>query len=275
MGWTRRLNWSVVLGGVLCALILLSAVLAPLLTTYGVNEPDLAVVSSPPGEEGHLLGTDAIGRDLLTRIMYGGRISLVVAGVGMLGSMSVGILTGLLAAFGGRWVELAMLRLIDVQLAFPYVLLAIAITSAVKPSISVLILLMVLAGWAAAARVVRSVAVQQASRDYVKAATVVGASRFRIATKYVFPSIVPAILVLAPLQMAAMIVFESTLSFLGMGIQPPTPSWGGIMLEGKDYMASAWWLVTLPGVAIFLTALGLILVAEGLQTKLETSVDEL
>ena len=133
--------------------------------------------------------------------------------------------------------EVTVLRLIDVQLAFPYILLAIAITSAVEPSVPLLILLMALAGWAGAARVVRSVALQERGKDYVLAAELVGADRVRIARRYVFPSVRPSVLVLAPLQMSAMIVFEATLSFLGMGVKPPTPTWGGMMLEGKVYLS--------------------------------------
>jgi peptide/nickel transport system permease protein len=163
-----------------------------------------------------------------------------------------------------RW---AVDRLIDLQLAFPYVLLAIAITSAIQPSIPVLILLMVLAGWAGAARVVRGVALQERGKDYVKAATVIGVPKLRIASRHVLPSIIPSIEVLAAMQMAAMIVFEATLSFLGMGIQPPQPSWGGIMLDGKDYITDAWWLTALPGLAIVVTSLSLVLIGDGLQVR--------
>jgi peptide/nickel transport system permease protein len=147
------------------------------------------------------------------------------------------------------------------------VLLAIAITSAIRPSIPVLILLMVLAGWAGAARVVRSIALQERGKDYVKAATVIGASPLRIASFQVFPSVLPSVVVLAAMQMAAMIVFEATLSFLGMGVQPPTPSWGGIMLDGKNYMTSSWWLTVFPGLAIVVTSLSLVLIGDGLQAR--------
>ena len=150
---------------------------------------------------------------------------------------------------------------------FPYVLLAIAITSAIRPSVPVLILLMLLAGWAGAARVVRAIALQERGKDYVKAAAVIGASPLRIAMFHVFPSVVPSLAVLAAMQMAAMIVFEATLSFLGMGVQPPTPSWGGIMLDGKNYMTSSWWLTLFPGLAIVVTSLSLVLIGDGLQTR--------
>jgi peptide/nickel transport system permease protein len=229
---------------------------------------DLASVRLPPSL-GHWFGTDAIGRDVLARTLFGGRVSLLVAGAGMAGSLLLGSAMGMLGAFGGRYVRLVVDRIIDIQLAFPYVLLGIAITSAVRPSIPVLILLMVLAAWAGAARVVRSIALQERGKDYVKAAAVIGASPVRIALVHVFPSVAPSLQVLAAMQMAAMIVFEATLSFLGMGVQPPTPSWGGIMLDGKNYMTSSWWLTIFPGLAIVLTSLSLVLIGDGLQARRE------
>jgi len=262
----RRVSLSLVVGATLFGTMLVVAIFATLISPHDPYAIDLNHLLARPGSPGHLLGTDSLGRDLLSRIMYGARTSLLVSGLGMLGSMLVGVTAGLMAAFGGRIVELLVLRLIDVQLAFPYVLLAIAITTVVRPSVPVLIMLMVLAGWAGFARVVRSAALQEAAKDYVKAAALVGATRTRIARKYVFPNLLPPILVLCAMQMAAMVVFEATLSFLGMGIQPPTPSWGGIMLESKTYLEQAWWVATLPGVAILVTTVSLNLLADGLQT---------
>jgi len=266
---TRRLprvNLPLAIGAALLAVIVLSAVLAPVLRPAGPTAMDLASVRLPPSLP-HWFGTDAIGRDVLARTLFGGRVSLLVAGAGMAGSLLVGSIMGMLGAFGGRYVRLVVDRIIDIQLAFPYVLLAIAITSAIRPSIPVLILLMVLAAWAGAARVVRSIALQERGKDYVKAAAVIGACPARIALIHVFPSVTPSLQVLAAMQMAAMIVFEATLSFLGMGVQPPTPSWGGIMLDGKNYMTSSWWLTVFPGLAIVLTSLSLVLIGDGLQTR--------
>lgn len=260
------LNPSLWLGCGLLGLLIAAAVFAPHLASADPTAVNLAVVRQPPSWL-YPLGTDGVGRDVFSRVLHGGRISLVVAGLGMAGSLLVGTTAGLLAALAGRWVRLGVERAIDVQLAFPYVLMAIAITSAIRPSIPVLILLMVLAGWAGAARVVRSIALQEHAKDYVKAAEVIGASQLRIALRHVFPSVWPSVVVLAAMQMAAMIVFESTLSFLGMGIQPPTPSWGGIMLEGKEFMTTSWWLTALPGLAIVLTSLSLVLIGDGLQRR--------
>jgi len=260
------INWALIAGVALLVLIALAALSVSVVSPYGPDDVDLRSVRLPPSLA-HPLGTDAIGRDLLTRTLYGGRISLIVAGVGMVGSLTLGTAMGLLGTFGPRSVRWVVARAIDIQLAFPYVLLAIAITAAVRPSIPVLILLMVLAGWAAVARVVRAIALKERGRDYVAAAQVIGASRTRIALVHVFPSVVPSLQVLAAMQMAAMIVFEATLSFLGMGVQPPTPSWGGIMLDGKNYMTTAWWLTVFPGLAIMITSLALILIGDGLDTR--------
>jgi peptide/nickel transport system permease protein len=260
-------NTPLLAGVLLLTLIVLAAVLAPWLAPAPPTQVDITQIRKAPSLA-HPFGTDGVGRDVLSRVLHGGRVSLVVAGAGMAGSLLLGTTLGLLGALAGRRLSAVVDRLIDVQLAFPYVLLAIAVTSAVEPSVPVLIVLMVLAGWAGAARVVRAIALQERGKDYVKAAQVLGIPRLRIALRHVFPSVLPSVLVLAAMQMAAMIVFEATLSFLGMGIQPPTPSWGGIMLDGKAFLTSAWWLTTAPGLAIVLTSLALVLIGDGLQRAL-------
>ncbi len=267
-GITGRLylNPLIILGGLLFAFIVLSSFQAQLLTQADPLGTDLGAIRQAPSLE-HPFGTDGVGRDVLARVAHGGRLSLQIAGVGMIGSLLVGSITGLLAVFAPKPVRWSVERAIDIQLAFPYVLMAIAITSAVRPSTIVLILLMILAGWAASARVVRSIALQERGKDYVKAAAVLGIPKLRVVLLHVFPTVWPSVVVLAAMQMAAMIVFEATLSFLGMGIQPPTPSWGGIMLDGKNYITSSWWLTTLPGLAILVTSLSLILIGEGLQKR--------
>ncbi len=261
-----QLNAQLVVGVVVLGLMFFVALAAPVLTTFDPYAIDISIIRTPPSLE-HWFGTDAVGRDLLARVALGGRISLLVASFGMIGSLLLGSLMGMLSAFGGKIIRTLVDRAIDVQLAFPYILLAIAITSVVRPSTPVLILLMVLAGWAAVARVVRSIALQELGKDYVKAASVLGVPRYRIVAVHVFPSVVPSLQVLAAMQMAAMIVFEATLSFLGMGVQPPEPSWGGIMLDGKNFMTTSWWLMVLPGLAILTTSLSLVLIGDGLQKR--------
>ncbi len=260
-------------GGALLAAVLLLAIVGP----FVVGDPekiDLTAYLRPPSFA-HPFGTDGTGRDLLTRVVNGARPSLLVSSAGMIGSVTVGVLIGMIGTFGGRTLDRVTRFAVDVQLAMPYVLVAIVLVTVAGSSIPVLILTMVLAGWVQVARVVRSIALRERSKDYVLAATAVGASRRRIATRYVFPSVLPAVLAIAPLQMAAMILIEATLAFLGMGIKPPHPSWGSIMFEGKDYVDTAWWLTVFPGVAIFVTALSLLLIADRLQRSHGRGLGEL
>lgn len=249
------------------ALLILIAIFGPLVLPDPLTQ-DLRAMMLPPLSPDHLLGTDSLGRDLLSRIVNGSRTSLFVALLGMIGSLAVGAIAGLLAGSSTRWVGWLIDRLIDVQMALPYVILAIIIVSATGPSLGVLVLLMVLAGWPSAARVVRSITMAERAKDYVRAAEMVGASGTRVLFRYIGPTVIPVLLTIAPLQASAMIVMEATLSFLGLGVQPPTPSWGGILLEGKPYLATAWWLTTLPGIAIAITAAAML----GLGTALEATL---
>jgi len=231
-------------------------------------EQDLINSMLPPFSQGHILGTDPLGRDIFSRIVSGARVSLIVSLLGMIGSLTVGTMMGLVSGARNKWISWGSDRLIDIQMAFPYILLAIVIVSATTASIPVLIFLMVLAGWASAARVIRSIVLSERPKDYIKAASLVGANQKRILIKYIGPTLVPAIFTIAPLQASAMIVMEATLSFLGLGVQPPTPSWGGMLLEGKVYLSQAWWLTTIPGIAIAITCASLIGIGEGLSIKL-------
>lgn len=256
-GRRRRSRFGLWLSLGVFSCIVLVAAIGPLFLTDPLQQ-NLAETSLPPMSEGHVLGTDPLGRDLLSRIVSGGRVSLIVSMVGMAGSLAVGAAMGLLAGSSTRRLSWAADRAIDVQMALPYIILAIVLVSAFGTSLTLLVILMVLAGWPSAARVVRSVVLSERTKDYVSAAKLVGASPRRVLVKYIGPTIVPVLLTIAPLQASAMIVMESTLSFLGLGIQPPTPSWGGILLEGKPYLGSAWWLTTLPGIAIAVAAASLL-----------------
>lgn len=247
--------------------ICVGAIFGPLFIMDPLRQ-DLINSMMPPLSKGHILGTDPLGRDIFSRIVSGARVSLIVSILGMIGSLTVGTILGLISGARNRWIAWGSDRLIDIQMAFPYILLAIVIVSATTASIPVLIVLMILAGWASAARVIRSVVLSELPKDYVKAAALVGADQKHILFKYIGPTLVPAILTIAPLQASAMIVMEATLSFLGLGVQPPTPSWGGMLLEGKVYLSDAWWLTTIPGIAIAITCAALIGIGEGLSIKL-------
>jgi peptide/nickel transport system permease protein len=273
---SRRGARPLVIGAALFLLIVAAAIAAPLLTPYEPSRNSLSARLHGPfwdtaheGSMDHLLGTDGLGRDMLTRILYGIRVSLMLAALGLLVSLTLGVGVGMVSGlFGGR-VDQVLMRIVDIQLAFPYVVLAMAIVTATRTSIPILILLLGLAGWVYFARVVRGSVLQEMQKDYVKAAEVLGAGKARIGLRYVFPNVLPAVVVIATLQFSALIIFEATLSFLGLGIQPPTPSLGGMMLDGVQYIASAWWVITIPGIAVLLTTLGLNLMSDGLRQLLD------
>lgn len=273
---SRRGAWPLVIGAVLFLAIVAAAAAAPLLTPYEPSRNSLSARLRGPfwdaaneGSMEHVLGTDGLGRDMLTRILYGIRVSLTLAALGLLVSLTLGVGVGMVSGLFGGKVDQVLMRIVDVQLAFPYVVLAMAIVTATRTSIPILILLLGLAGWVYFARVVRGSVLQEMQKDYVKAAEVLGAGRLRIGLRYVFPNVLPAVVVIATLQFSALIIFEATLSFLGLGIQPPTPSLGGMMLDGVQYIASAWWVITFPGLAVLLTTLGLNLMSDGLRQLLD------
>lgn len=263
MNRKQKRNGLLLVSSSIFGLILILGLFGPFFLIDPTKQ-NLQGVLLPPLSPDHVLGTDALGRDIFSRLVSGARVSLLVSLVGMTGSIIFGTILGLTSGTRIKPLAWASDRLIDIQLAFPYVLLAIVIVAAVGPSIPILIVLMVLAGWPSVARVTRSIVLTERAKDYVKAAELSGASQVRILTKYIGPTIVPAVLVIAPLQASAMIVMEATLSFLGLGVQPPTPSWGGILLEGKPYLVEAWWLTTLPGITIAITCAALIGLGEGL-----------
>lgn len=275
--FTSRNGSRPLLAGLILFLLIVGAsAAAPLLTPHEPSRNNITARLRPPfwdtenrGSTKFILGTDGLGRDMLSRMLYGIRVSLLLAGAGLLLSMALGISVGLLSGLFGGWFDLVLMRIVDLQLAFPYIVLAMAIVTATQTSITVLIILLGLAGWVYFARVVRGIVLQEMQKDYVKAAQVLGASRLRVGLRYVFPNVLPAIAVIATLQLPGLIIFEATLSFLGLGIQPPTPSLGGMMLDGTQYIASAWWVITLPGMAVLLTTLSLNLISDGLRQLLD------
>jgi len=265
------------LAGLLLFCVMAGAALAaPLITDQDPSRNNITARLRPPfwdtanrGSTEFPLGTDGLGRDMLARILYGLRVSLLLALAGLCLSMALGVALGLMSGlFGGR-TDAILMRVVDLQLAFPYIVLAMAIVAATKTSIPILIILLGLAGWVYFARVVRGVVLQEMQRDYVRSAQVLGASRWRIGIRYVLPNVLPAIAIIATLQLPGLIIFEATLSFLGLGIQPPTPSLGGMMLDGTQYIASAWWVITLPGIAILLVTLSLNIMSDGLRQLLD------
>jgi peptide/nickel transport system permease protein len=254
----------------LIILLLLAGVatFAPLLAPHSPTEQNLEKDLSPPSQE-HLFGTDKLGRDILSRVLYGARISLVVGLSTVAITCLIGVLLGSLSGYFGRWTDQLIMRLIDVLLAFPGILLAIAFTAVFGPSLKHVIVALCLIGWTGYARLVRGEILALREREFVHAAKALGGSPRRIICQHMVPNLLPPLLIQATFGMAAAILAEGSLSFLGLGVQPPTPSWGAMLNEGRQFLLVAPHLTAFPGLAIMLTILGLNLAGDGLRDRLE------
>jgi len=274
-GWRRlgRLKWGVG-GAVIFVLIVLSALLAPVISPHDPLSVDIRHRMAPPawmegGTREHLLGTDQIGRDLLSRVIWGGRVSLVVGVMAVLLSATIGVLLGLAAGYFAGEVDWIIMTVINVMLTFPFVLLALAVIAVLGPSVPNMIMVLGATGWPVYARVIRAETLALRERDFVVAARALGMSHARIVFGQILPNLVSPIVVVATLQIAQVIILESFLSFLGLGVQPPTPAWGNMLGEGRVYMLNSWWIAAFPGLAIFITTLVINLMGNGLRDWLD------
>ena len=251
-------------------LILLAAIAAPLISRHDPTAIDLTnQLQRPSGA--HWLGTDIQGRDVWARLVYGARISLSVGLISQGIALSLGLVLGLIAGYYGRWVDEVVMRLADVTLAFPTLLLLIALVAALQPSLTVVFLTIGLVGWAGMARLVRGQVLVVRELEYVQAMRALGAKDPRIISRHVLPAVVAPVLIAATLGVAAAIMAEASLSFLGLGVQPPTPSWGAMIADGRDLtqLRGAPWTSLFPGLAIGLTVLGFNLLGDALRDALD------
>jgi peptide/nickel transport system permease protein len=257
------------LGLALTLAAVLAAVAAPWLATHDPLQADFAASLKPPGSPGHPLGTDQLGRDLLARVLHGARLALFIGGCTAVVTAVVGGLLGLVAGFVERWPSAVLMRLADVQLSFPFILLALTINAIVGLGLRNIILSLSAAGWVVYARVVRGEVLSVKQRDFVHAAAALGVGRGRLLFRHVLPNVAPSIIVVASLQFSQFIVAEAAISFLGFGVQPPTPAWGSMLSESRDFLYVAWWLAAFPGAALTLTALGVNLLGDWLRDTLD------
>lgn len=269
-----RVPWTVLLPAVPVLAAVLLAALAPWIAPHSPTSGNLALRLRPPawqeaGSAERLLGTDLLGRDVLSRLVWGARVSLLIALAATVLGAVVGSIVGLVAGFYRGAADAVLTKVIDVQLAFPFVLLAIAVVAVAGPSIPVLVVVLAIGAWVGHARIVRGLVLSLRERDYVQAALALGAGAPRILARHLVPEVLSTIIVLATFDVGRIIILESTLSFLGLGVQPPTPSWGSDLRDAAIYVRQAWWTAAFPGLAIMLVVLAINLLGDGLRDWLD------
>jgi peptide/nickel transport system permease protein len=256
-------------GLAILTLLVLAALLAPLLAPHDPTRQNLDNDLRTYSME-NPLGTDKLGRDILSRVLYGGRISLVVGATTVVISLAIGLAIGSLSGYFGGWADQLLMRLVDILMAFPGILLAIAFTAVLGPGLDHVILALCLIGWTSYARLVRGEILTLREREFVQAARALGCKPGRVIARHLLPNLLPPVLIQATFGLAAAIIAEGSLSFLGLGVEPPTPSWGSMLNDGRQFLLVAPNLTTYPGIAIMITVFGLNLVGDGLQDRLQT-----
>lgn len=276
MHWLRLLFQSPVgtIGFVLLMAMVLASVFAGQFSPYDPAKQNLIDKLVPPAwcEEGslaHLLGTDSLGRDILTRCLYGARISLVVGICSVLVAGIIGTVLGLLSGYYGGWVDSVIMRIADAFHAIPRILLAMVVLFVMGPSVFTLIMVIGITNWVTYARMIRSEVLTIKEKEYIKASRTIGASDPEIIVRHVLPNVAAQFIVVSTISVASSIIIEATMSFLGLGIQPPTVSWGVMLADGRNYLATNWWVCTFPGIAITLTVMGIMFLGNWLRDVLD------
>jgi ABC-type dipeptide/oligopeptide/nickel transport system permease subunit len=275
---------GMLIGAAIVLVVLLLAILAPVVAPQnpysGRTLDRLTAPAWMDGGDSHfLLGTDSLGRDTLSRLIFGARVSISVAMLAVLGASTLGVLLGLLAGFYRRWIDWLISTAVNIMLSFPFVLLALAVIAVIGPGKWVLpglpwldgalIGVLSITGWPVYTRIIRAQTLSLREREFVQAGRLLGAGDARLILRHIFPNVVNLLVVIASLQVAQMIILESFLSFLGLGVQPPIPSWGTMLGDGRLYMFDKWWMATIPGLAICITTLAINLVGDGLRDLLD------
>jgi peptide/nickel transport system permease protein len=267
-------QWTVPVAAAVLLSVFLCALFAPLLAPHDPTEQDLTARLLPPawlagGMPGYLLGTDALGRDLLSRIIYGARISILVGFAAVAVQAGVGCLLGLASGYFGGRLDAAFMRLADIQLAIPFLVLAIAVMAVLGAGLRNVILVLGVSGWVIYGRVIRSEVLTIRVNEYIEATRALGSGSARIMFRHILPNVASSLLVISTLEVARMIIAEASLSYLGLGVQPPTPTWGGMVSDGRNWIMTSWWVSTLPGAAIFLTVLSVNVMGDFLRDRLD------
>lgn len=266
--WRKlRINSLIIGGTILLLIVILAAIFAPLLTPYDPIAMNLSEAFLPPLSPGHALGTDNFGRDIWSRIVYGARMDLQIAFLAVLFPFAFGSLMGVITGYFGGKVDLVFMRVVDVLMAFPFLILVIAIMSLLGTGMKNFYIAIGVVGWIAYARLVRGETLATRNLEYVQAATVVGCQERRIVLRHVLPNCIQPALIYVFTGMVLAVMTGATLSFLGLGVQPPTPEWGAMIAEGRQFLLMAWWMPTLPGVALLIVGVALSLIGDGLSER--------
>ncbi|KZE47517.1 peptide ABC transporter permease [Brevibacillus parabrevis] len=256
-------------GFLIIFVVVILGVFGPWLAPYDPNQAEFAKKLLPPLTDGHLLGTDQLGRDIFSRLIHGTSVSLIIGSCTVLFAGLIGTILGVVAGYFRGWADIIIMRVVDVKLSFPFILLVLVINAVIGAGLQNIIISLVFAGWIVYARVVRSEVLALREKEFMLSCVATGVPRWEIIVKHIVPNLFTPIIVLSSLQIATYIIAEASISFLGFGVQPPQPAWGNMLSEGKDYIFSAWWLITFPGVAIVMTALGVNLLGDWLRDVLD------
>ncbi|HBG43373.1 MAG TPA: peptide ABC transporter permease [Firmicutes bacterium] len=269
MAWRKfRRHKLAIVGAIMTIILLILAIFAPLITPYSFEELDLGNMFAPPSWD-HIFGTDELGQDVFTRILYGGRISLLVGFASAFTAVVFGILIGSLAGFYGGWLDNLLMRFTDMMMTIPTLPLLIVLSSLLGGSVANIILLMIIFSWMTTARLVRGAVLTFKQQEFIEAARALGVSSGRIIFRHLLPNAMAPAVVSATLMVGGNIIWESSLSFLGLGIQPPTPSWGNMLSRAQEYIWTAPWLAVWPGLFILFTVLGFNFLGDGLRDALD------
>lgn len=259
-----RRRAPLLIGGALLVIVIVATVAAPLITSYDPNEIDPLHPLAPPLTTGHILGTDNFGRDIFSRILYGGRIDLLIAFGATSVTLVVGTAIGLFSGFVGGWVDSTIMRIVDLFFAFPFFVLVIAIVAMLGPSILNMFIAIWLTSWITYARITRGHTLGTKQQEYVLAARALGFRSSRVMLRHILPNVLSFVIIFAMVDAVGNVLLDAALGFLGLGAQPPSPEWGVMISDGQNYIFSAWWLATFPGIAIVIVGVGFSLLGDGL-----------
>jgi len=261
-----------VAGAIIVLVMVLVALAAPLLAPADPNDGEIMQRLQPPiwlGGKSGLMGTDQLGRDVLSRVIYGSRVSLIVGSVSVLLAGSLGLVLGLVSGYAGRQVDNLIMRLTDIQIAFPFILLALAIIAILGPGIRNMIIVFAVTDWTIYARTIRGAVLSIREKEFVEAARGLGGGHVRIIVRHILPSVTSPLIVISSFELAKIIIYEASLSFLGLGVPQAIPSWGQMLADGREYIQTAWWVSTFPGLPLMTTVLGINFIGDGLRDALD------